>query len=99
MNKTANSFLKVYPWYAGLTGDLLFYIAVDTLFLTIVKNFSPAEIGLAFSAILLSYPMLVVISVMLGISLIEIILSIVLYRSISIEKSRHEIENHVEAVR
>lgn len=34
----------MFPWYSGLTGDLLFYIAVDTLFLTIVKNFSPAEI-------------------------------------------------------
>lgn len=44
MNKGANRFLKVFPWYSGLTGDLLFYIAVDTLFLTIVKSFSPAEI-------------------------------------------------------
>lgn len=44
MNKGANKFLRVFPWYSGLTGDLLFYIAVDTLFLTIVKNFSPAEI-------------------------------------------------------
>ncbi len=34
----------MFPWYSGLTSDLLFYIAVDTLFLTIVKNFSPAEI-------------------------------------------------------
>lgn len=40
----ANRFLKVFPWYSGLTGDLLFYIAIDTLFLTIIKNFSPAEI-------------------------------------------------------
>ena len=44
MNKGAKKFLKVFPWYSGLTGDLLFYIAIDTLFLTIVKNFSPAEI-------------------------------------------------------
>ena len=44
MNKGANRFLKVFPWYSGLTGDLLFYIAIDTLFLTVVKNFSPAEI-------------------------------------------------------
>ena len=44
MNKGANRFLKLFPWYSGLTGDLLFYIAIDTLFLTIVKNFSPAEI-------------------------------------------------------
>jgi hypothetical protein len=44
LNKGANRFLKLFPWYSGLTGDLLFYIAIDTLFLTIVKNFSPAEI-------------------------------------------------------
>ena len=44
MKKGANKFLKAFPWYSGLTGDLLFYIAIDTLFLTIVKNFSPAEI-------------------------------------------------------
>ena len=44
MNKGANRFLKVFPWYCGFTSDLLFYIAIDTLFLTIVKNFSPAEI-------------------------------------------------------
>ena len=44
MNKGANRFLKVFPLYSGLTSDLLFYIAIDTLFLTIVKKFSPAEI-------------------------------------------------------
>ncbi len=44
MNKSINRFLNLYPWHAGFTGDLLFYIAVDTLFLTIVKEFSPAEI-------------------------------------------------------
>ena len=44
MNKSINRFLKAYPWYSGFTGDLLFYIAVDTLFLTLVKNFTPAEI-------------------------------------------------------
>lgn len=44
MDKSINIFLKLFPWYSGFTSDLLFYIAVDTLFLTIVKNFSPAEI-------------------------------------------------------
>ena len=44
MNKSLNRFLKVFPWYSALTGDLLFYIAIDTLFLSLVKNFSPAEI-------------------------------------------------------
>ena len=44
MNKSVQRFFKIYPWYAGFTGDLLFYIAIDTLFLTIVKEFSPAQI-------------------------------------------------------
>ena len=44
MEKKTNRYLKLFPWYSGLTGDLLFYIAVDTLFLTMVKNFSPSEI-------------------------------------------------------
>ena len=41
-----------------------------------------AGIGLGFSAILLGYPMAVVIAIMLGIALVEVILSIVLYREI-----------------
>lgn len=66
MNKGANRFLKVFPWYSGLTGDLLFYIAIDTLFLTIVKNFSPAEIVSITSlsqliCIALQFPILFVI--------------------------------------
>lgn len=66
MNKGINRFLKVYPWYSGLTGDLLFYIAVDTLFLTIVKNFSAAEIVSITSlaqliCIMLQFPILFVI--------------------------------------
>ncbi len=36
--------IKIFPWYAGLTSDLLFYIAIDTLFLTVVKNFSATQI-------------------------------------------------------
>ena len=45
-----------------------------------------AGIGLSFSAILLSYPMLVVIAIMFVIALMEIVLSIILYRSILIGK-------------
>ena len=44
MEKKINLFTKLYPWYSGFTGDLLFYIAIDTLFLSIVKDFSPAQI-------------------------------------------------------
>lgn len=66
MNKGVNRFLRVFPWYAGLTGDLLFYIAVDTLFLTLVKNFSPAQIVSITSlsqlaCIALQFPVLFVI--------------------------------------
>lgn len=31
-------FNKIFPWYAGLSGDLLFWVAIDTLFLTVVKT-------------------------------------------------------------
>ena len=44
MNKGASRALKVYPWYSAITGDLLFYIAISSLFLTFVKGFSAAEI-------------------------------------------------------
>ncbi len=44
MDKKAERYIKVFPWYTGFSSDLLFYIAIDTLFLTVVKNFSPAEI-------------------------------------------------------
>lgn len=37
-------FNKIFPWYSGLSGDLLFWVAIDTLFLTIVKNFNASQI-------------------------------------------------------
>lgn len=37
-------FNKVFPWYGGLSSDLLFWVAIDTLFLTSVKNFNAAQI-------------------------------------------------------
>lgn len=40
-------FNKIYPWYSGLSMDLLFFIAIDTLFLT-------SAVGLSSSQILLS---------------------------------------------
>lgn len=66
MNKKVNRFIKVFPWYAGLTSDLLFYIAIDTLFLTVVKNFSAAEIVsltsfAQFACIALQFPVLFII--------------------------------------
>ena len=37
-------FNKIFPWYNGLSGDLLFWVAIDTLFLTVVKNFTASQI-------------------------------------------------------
>lgn len=66
MNKNVNRFIKIFPWYSGLTADLLFYIAIDTLFLTIVKNFSAAQIVsltsfAQFACIALQFPVLFII--------------------------------------
>ena len=66
MNKIVNRFIKVFPWYAGLTSGLLFYIAIDTLFLTIVKEFSAAQIVslvsfAQFACIALQFPALFII--------------------------------------
>ena len=66
MHKKISRFAKIFPWYMGFTGDLLFYIAIDTLFLTMVKNFSAAQIvSLAsfsqFTCIALQFPVLFII--------------------------------------
>ena len=37
---------KLYPLYDGLSKDLLFYIAIDTLFLTTAKGFTAVQISL-----------------------------------------------------
>ena len=34
-----SKFNKIFPWYNGLSSDLLFWVAIDTLFLTVVKKF------------------------------------------------------------
>ena len=36
---------KIYPLFSGLTGDLLFWIAINTIFLTTVKGFNAAQIS------------------------------------------------------
>ncbi|MBQ1217264.1 MAG: hypothetical protein IIX85_04815, partial [Clostridia bacterium] len=66
MEKSIKRYLRVFPWYSGFTGDLLFYIAVDTLFLTIVKNFTPSQIVSVTSlsqliCIALQFPVLFII--------------------------------------
>lgn len=59
-------FNKIYPWFAGLSSDLLFWVAIDTLFLTVVKNFTASQIVSLTSIsmiinILLQVPLLKVI--------------------------------------
>lgn len=38
--------IKILPWYMGFSDDLLFYMAINTIFLTVVKNFSASQISL-----------------------------------------------------
>lgn len=34
----------LFPWFTGLSEDLLFWVAINTLFLTVVKNFTASQI-------------------------------------------------------
>lgn len=43
-NKRIERFNKTFPWFAGLSADLLFWFAIDTLFLAVVKKFNASEI-------------------------------------------------------
>ena len=57
---------KVFPWYYAFDADLLFYIAIDTLFLSMVKNLTDAQIVSlstvgTLSCILLQFPSLWII--------------------------------------
>lgn len=44
MEQKIKKFKKVFPWYVGLSGDLLFWGAIDTLFLTTVKWLEASQI-------------------------------------------------------
>lgn len=66
MEKRVKRFARLFPWHHGFIGDLLFYVAIDTLFLTVVKNFSASEIVSLTSlsqliCIALQFPILFVI--------------------------------------
>ncbi len=57
---------KVFPWYYAFDADLLFYIAIDTLFLSMVKNLTDSQIVSistigTFSCIILQFPILWII--------------------------------------
>lgn len=44
MEKRIAVYKKLYPFYAAFTGDLLFFIAISSLFLSLTKGLSAAEI-------------------------------------------------------
>ena len=44
-NKKLYQSIKIYPLFYGLTADLVFWIAINTLFLTTVKGLTPAQIN------------------------------------------------------
>lgn len=60
-NTYLKNFYKIFPIFYGLSGDLLFYVAIDTLFYTVVKGFSADKLALlttvsSLSCILLKVP-------------------------------------------
>ena len=60
--------IKLYPWFSSLSSDLLFFVAVDTLFLTIAVEMTPFLIALMITigtlvCILLQYPLLKIIKI------------------------------------
>ena len=42
--KKINRSIKIYPIFASFTGDLIFFVPIDTLFLTLVKGLSASQI-------------------------------------------------------
>lgn len=65
-DKVLKKFNKLFPWYEGLSGDLLFWVAIDTLFLTVVKKFTASQIVSLTSipliiCIILQVPLLTII--------------------------------------
>ena len=105
--KKIDRFNKIFPWYSGLSGDLLFWVAIDTLFLTVVKKLNASQIvslttiGLII-CIILQIPLLKMIkkigntnSVRLG-SLLLLVSSLLLtfgtnYLSIALGKVAYEV--------
>lgn len=66
MDNKVRRYLKIFPWSTALSMDLLFWVAIDTLFLAEVKQFSDAQIVLVnsiaiWASILLQYPVMKII--------------------------------------
>ena len=55
VDKKINLSNKIYPYFYGISSDLMFYIAIDTLFLSIVKGYNDAQINsfTAFSMLMI----------------------------------------------
>lgn len=70
LEKRINLSNKMYPIYDGLSKDLLFYIAVDSLFLTIVKGFNAFDISLlgVFPTLIcvLMQPLIIIVIKLIG---------------------------------
>ena len=55
--------VKLYPWYYGLSADLILYVAINTIWLIEVKGYSDVQMNLlssvaSLTALALIYPML-----------------------------------------
>ncbi len=55
--------IKLYPWFSSISGDLLFFIAIDTLFLSTVRGLTASQIALMTAigtlvCVALQYPLL-----------------------------------------
>ena len=66
MNKKLLFVNKLYPLYSGLSSDLIFYIAINTIWLTTVKGFNSSQITFLFTisslaSILIEIPSLMII--------------------------------------
>ena len=46
LKKKAQLSNKIFPWFSGLSGDLIFFIAIDTLFVTQVKDLNASQISM-----------------------------------------------------
>lgn len=65
-SKKMNKFIKIFPWFSGLSKDLLFWVAINTLFLTVVKK-------LTISQIVSLTPISLIVCIVLQIPLLKII--------------------------
>ena len=42
--KKINRSIKIFPIFSSFTGDLIFFVPIDTLFLTLVKGLNASQI-------------------------------------------------------